>query len=155
MTTEVPMQTACALHIHESLPKRPDWESALAALLRQRHGVAFIHTPYTGKGATQIRITFREAIPSSHVPAKVDLMVAAATNLIRAMREFEEDTALADFQKAEKQYREGETVMKRALATLQGAKTLVEAIEAGKALATAAQSLAALRIALNFPGFLP
>ncbi len=153
MTTKIPMQVACALHIHEPLPKRADWESALAARLRVEHHVAFIRTPYTGKGATQIRITFRDAVPASDVPARVAAMEAAATALIRSMREFEEDTALANFERAETEYREGQTLMKRALAGLQAAKTINEAIEAGKALAAAAQALAALRVALNFPGF--
>ena len=155
MTTQVPMQVACALHIHEPLPKRADWESAHAARLRVEHDVAFIRTPHTGKGATQIRITFRDAVPASDVPSRVAAMEAAATALIRSMRELEEDTALADFEKAERAYRDGVSNVQQALAALDQAKSMAERIEGVKKLWEHLQPLAALVMRLNLSGFLP
>jgi hypothetical protein len=94
---------------------------------------------------------FGTPIAREDAPAAVEAMEQIANDFVRRMREFEEDTTLADFERTEKAYREGVTTLQRALTVMAGAKSAAEFTAAATTLLSAAKAIASTVL----PGMLP
>lgn len=144
-------QAGCAIELHEPPPQRSDWLAPLGALLRRECAGAVVQNAFPHRRGIQLRVVFGTPIGRDEAPAAAEAMERIANDFVRRMREFEEDTALADFERTEKAYREGVTGMQRALAVMSGAKTAAEFTSAATTLLTAAKAVASTLL----PGMLP
>lgn len=145
------MQAGCAIELREPPPQHTDWRVPLSALLRRECDGAEVRHASPHRQGIQLRVTFGTPIAPDDVPAAVEAMERIANDFVRRMREYEEDTALADFERTEKAYREGVTTLQRALSVMSGAKTAAEFTAATTTLVAAARAVAGTLL----PGMLP
>lgn len=139
------------IDLDEQPPRRADWVAAVSALLRKEHAAMVVGSPMPHRRGVSLRITFVSPRHRDDVPAAQQALQTAANDLVRRMRQFEEDTTLADFERAEKAYRDGVTGMQRALEAARSAKTGVDLVVAVEKAVAAGRLLASV----FFPGMLP
>lgn len=148
---EPELQGGCAVELREPPPQRAEWLAPLGALLRRECDGAVVQNAIPHRRGIQLRVMFGTPIAREDAPAAVEAMERIANDFVRRMREFEEDTALADFERTEKAYREGVTTLQRALTVMTGAKSAAEFTAAATTLLAAAKAVASTLL----PGMLP
>jgi hypothetical protein len=148
---EPELQAGCALELREPPPQRAEWLAPLGALLRRECDGAVVRNASPHRHGLQLRVMFGTPIAREDAPAAVEAMEQIANDFVRRMREFEEDTTLADFERTEKAYREGVTTLQRALTVMAGAKSAAEFTAAATTLLSAAKAIASTVL----PGMLP
>lgn len=148
---EPELQAGCAVEVQQAPPQRAEWLAPLRAMVRRECGGAVVQHAFTHRRGIQLRVVFGTPIPREDVPATVETMERIANDFVRRMREFEEDTALADFERTERAYRDGVTGLQRALNVMAGAKSAAEFTSAATTLLSAAKLLASALL----PGMLP
>lgn len=153
--SESSTQRSSAFVVEEPRPKHLDWPSALSATLRQEFDGASVEGIFPIRRGVQVRVAFGQPLAQDQVAPMVTAMASKATDLARRMRHLEEDTVLEEFERMERAFREGLTLLQQANSLVAGAKTAAELTVAATTLGQAVKFFAKAFLPSHIAALLP